>query len=521
MTGGLSATPSIDMRMTRRVRPPNAAGSPFLWLSAILIAIMAIEAAEGGWVADFWLHTAVVNELARSPFHPANPLVVGPYPDFYFSPYLLLLALIVRVTGLPTAAVLAAAGIANLGILLVAFRLLVGCFTGKSQAAAIGLVVVLLAWGIRTWEWSGFLNLAGLPLILPYPSTFATALMLLSWVLLIRTIRRPNALGFAGLALTGAIIGLTNPYALLNGMLGYAAILIAEYRSWSGRLMGGLALAALACGAMALAWPYFPILDALKSSPAAAAIHRPLYSGILEGAGLASVGLPAIWWRWRRQRTDWLVWLFIFAALLLALGWVLRDYQFGRVWPVVVLPLQLAAALEVADPPSGRNRWLTIGFGVLVAIAVIVGLRGGAGGLVRAIPASYMSPALRAQLYIVPPTSFPVVARCLRSNDVVATDNLIAERALPGYGAKVVAPGYPSPLIPDEAQRHADENALFTKSTTREMVESILARYHVRWVLWDPARPLAAPSVYRVVATEARGLKLLAAPGNPIPAHGC
>jgi hypothetical protein len=502
---------------------PDIARNPYLWLSASLFAIMAIEAAEGGWVGDFWLHIAVVNELARSPLHPANPLVLGSYPDFYESPYLLLVALVVHATGLSSVAVLAVAGLANLVLLLVAFRLWIARLSPSSRVAAIGLVLVLLLWGTRTWQWSGFLNLAGLPLILPYPSTFATALMLLSWVLLMSTIRRPAAWRFAVLALTGAVMGLTNPYSLLNGMLGVGAILIAEHRSLSGRLVSGLVLAVVAGGLLALAWPYFSLLDALRSAPAADAIHRPLYQELLSRAALAGVGLPALWWRWRRRHADSLVWLFLFAALVLVLGGLTHHYALGRVWPVVVLPLQVAAAIEVAAPPAGRDRRLTIGITVLVIVAVIAGARGGAGGLARAIPASVMPHAIRQQLYIIEPPSFPVVARCVREGEVVATDNLAALRMIPAYGAKVIVPGYPDSYIPDEARRRADQDALFNAETSRPQVEAIVARYHVHWVLWDPAKPLAAADVYRIAARQSDGLILFAAPPRGVspPAPGC
>jgi hypothetical protein len=64
-------------------------------------------------------------------------------------------------------------------------------------------------------------------------------------------------------------------------------------------------------------------------------------------------------------------------------------------------------------------------------------------------------------------------------------------------GAKVVAPGYPDSFIPDETQRERDQEALFDPTTQPAQVAEIIARYQIRWVLWDMTGPLADPQDYR------------------------
>ena len=469
----------------------------YLLVAVPLVLVMAVVAARGGWLADFFLHVAVVDELARFPVHPPHPFVVGDYPSFYYTPYSLALGVLSRLTGLSAATVLAAAGVFNLVLLVVGFWLFMRTFSRKPAAAAIGLVLLLVLWGPHPWQWSGFINLAGLPLILPYPSTFATALMFLSWVLLLNAIAHPRAAPIVGIAVPAWLIVLSHPYTMANTLLGVIAIMVAERQSVSRRLLAALGGAALAAAALAVAWPYFPILQVPGSADSPDAIHLPLFLDLPSHVALVAVGLPALWWRWRRKRTDVLVVLFLLGSVPLIIGGITGHYALGRFWPVVVLPLQVATALEVSNFLQTPRQTRSAIYAAVVALAVIVGLRGGAGGLVRVLPARAISPELREALYIPEPISLPMVTECVKTDDVVATNNQTALRMLPGLGAKVVAPGYPDSFIPDETQRESDQEALFDPTTQPAQVAEIIARYQIRWVLWDMTGPLADPQDYR------------------------
>jgi hypothetical protein len=465
----------------------------YLLVGVPLVLVMGVVAARGGWLADFFLHVAVVDELARFPVHPPHPFVVADYPSFYYTPYSLALGVLSRLTCLSAATVLAAAGVFNLTLLLIGFWLFMRTFSRKPAAAAIGLVLVLLLWGPHPWQWSGFINLAGLPLILPYPSTFATALMFLSWVLLLNAIALPRPAPIVGIAVMAWLIVLSHPYTMANTVLGMIAILVAERRSVPRRLIAGFGAAGLAAALLAVAWPYFPILQVPVSADSPDAIHLPLFLDLPSHVALVAVGLPALWWRWRRKRTDVLVVLFLLGIVPLIIGGITGHYAMGRFWPVVVLPLQVATALEVSNFLQTPRQTRTVIYATVVALAVIVGLRGGAGGL----PPGAISPELREALYIAEPTSLPMVTGCVKTDEVVATNNQTALRMLPGLGAKVVAPGYPDAFIPDETQRERDQDALFDPATQPAQVAEIVARDQIRWVLWDMTGPLADPQDYR------------------------
>ena len=71
---------------------------------------------------------------------------------------------------------------------------------------------------------------------------------------------------------------------------------------------------------MAAVWPYYPFVRLLGRTGGFDDVHRPLYVNALSYFGLAIVTLPALWLRWRRDRRDPLVVLFLLSAAVVAAG---------------------------------------------------------------------------------------------------------------------------------------------------------------------------------------------------------
>jgi hypothetical protein len=95
---------------------------------------------------------------------------------------MVILALVAKVMGLSGATVLTLAAPFTGALLLYALGRFVRLFTDSPWAPVLALPAVLLLWGPNVTAFSGFLALRGLPLLTPYPSTVAMALMLLCWV---------------------------------------------------------------------------------------------------------------------------------------------------------------------------------------------------------------------------------------------------------------------------------------------------------------------------------------------------
>jgi len=76
-----SASGSVSARL-RAIPAAIHAQRAYLLVAVPLTLVMAVVTARGGWLADFFLHVAVVDELARFALHPPHPFVVGDYPSF-------------------------------------------------------------------------------------------------------------------------------------------------------------------------------------------------------------------------------------------------------------------------------------------------------------------------------------------------------------------------------------------------------------------------------------------------------
>src|ERR1051326_4435561 len=133
---------------------------------------MISEVRNGSWGGDFWIYAAVVRQLSEHPLHPSNPLLAVAAPHQFYSPYALCIALASRWLRVAPTAMLAIAGLVNLGLFLVGFRRFVVTLTGSTAAAAYALLFTLVLWGPGL-AWSGFLKLNSIGLVLSYASTFA------------------------------------------------------------------------------------------------------------------------------------------------------------------------------------------------------------------------------------------------------------------------------------------------------------------------------------------------------------
>ncbi len=158
-------------------------------LSFCLLIIALVQLKFGFWVGDFYEHLSVVRELATHPFSPHNPRFLSISPHPFFSPYLLVVSFLVRITGLSPFTLLSTAGLFNLLLFLFSFRLFISLLYEDENVSFYSLLLILLCWGLHPWFWSSFFNFQVFFLTLPYPSFFAMGLTLLSFVIYLKILR--------------------------------------------------------------------------------------------------------------------------------------------------------------------------------------------------------------------------------------------------------------------------------------------------------------------------------------------
>ena len=493
----------------------GTAGRDRLRLAAVSLGALTLCAAyvwRGYFSSDFWEHAAVVRELSVRPFAPTHPLLAIDAPHAYFSPYLLVLGLTTRGIGASPVWVLAAAGLVNVVLLVLALRrFLVRLLPGGEAAAPYALLFILFLWGRDAWPWSGFLHVGFLGYAASYPSTFAAAAMFLAWSLLLDWLGGRRPLSLVGIGLLVALCLITHPPTALVLLAGLAAIFLARVQ---GNLVANGAVLAGAVGAgtaAALAWPYFPVLQLFVAQPPEFhAWSAVFYQGVPAQIWPALVALPVLLWRLRRDRRDALVLLAILLAAVYALGAATGKYGLGRVIAYIVVCTQIALGAAVADWESrlpARRAWLAPAAALVVSLALFAYDRPPLPRILR-----YQRPLWRELAGILGP---------VRPGDVVLADSYTSYPVPVLTGGRVVAWRHPVYWVPDHAQRREAQDRFFGAATDDER-RAVIARYHVRWVLvnrqavhLEPREEERLRDLGCVVAE--RDSLALVAPGRPCP----
>lgn len=490
---------------------------PFVLLAVVLVALTVLLAVRRPWSGDLGMHAATVWRLRERPWHPTDPLVEADVATPYFSPYTLVLGLISRITGLSPLTVLFGAAPINIAVLLYGVHRLGRQLSAARWVPVLATVMMLGLWGSSTRVWSGFFSLWALPLVMTFPSTLALGLTLLAWAWALRLVggraARPSALAeFAALGLLVGVIALVHQFTFVTAALGLVAILLDQARGLNPIQWLGVGVAAVMLLLTVLAWPYYSFLDLLRVRNLDE-LHGPLYADPGRHYGYALLAVPALWWRWRRRPTDWLVLLCGLSVLVVVFGWWTGRYALGRVWPAVLLAAQLAAAVELAPvlqalwrnrfrPARGRQWWAAALAGVSA-----IGLVQQSGNLLFAVPGLELTPRVRSAAHMyLPWPDYSWIEGVVRPGDVVLTTDYFAVRTVPAYGAYTVAPAWPDPFLPDEGQRRADA-ALMVGPTTDAITRTTLLRfYRVSWMLDTPGRRYVAGLT--PAATGPRGQRL-------------
>jgi len=248
---------------------------------------------------------------------------------------------------------------------------------------------------------------------------------------------------------------------------------------------------------VAAAWPYFDVF-ALAGDTTVDAVHRRLYEQLLPWYCLALIGLPALIWRARRRWRDPLVLMFGADCVIAAYGWISGHYTYGRVFALLLVPLQFALAVELAEiPPWTRLR------------KILVPLGAGALGVAFAAQAGAVLPSSVLPLPITRPTpwnDYRWVADHVPSGAVLLTDGYQPSHVLPAYGIYTVWPAWPDPstTAADRNRRSVAVSSFFSPHTSAATRRAVVHRYGVQWILLSPGEhvPYAGTVVSRHPTTQ-------------------
>lgn len=456
-----------------------AAGAAACGVLVLLLAVVV----RLPWAGDLGIHAATVERLRHDLLDPGDPLVAADADSPYYSPWTLLLGCVAKVTGLGVFVVLRVGAVVSLAVLAGGVWAFTGTFlqraAGRGRRAAVAGLVLLclvLLWGTTLFNWSGYPGLNSLALCVAYPSTFALGASFWLWALLRRATSWAH---FLGAGVLWAVILLSHQFTGVVASLGALAMVLGA-RPWPDlahwlRLAGGLATGLL----LIALWPYYSFFALFGAGENLEAIHRALYRDLPARLWLvALVGGAALVLRWRRDRRDPLV-LFCLAGLaVFAAGGLTGHWSWGRVLPAVLIPAQVAAALEVL---GAHRRAVRLGLGWAVTAALLLGAWTQSGTLGYVLPRSVL-PSPVAAKYREPWGGYHWITPWVAYGDVVLAKTFPA-RQIPAYGPYTVAPGYPDFFLDDEQAREKAVRTYFAAGTPRSGRLGVLRRYGVEWVV--------------------------------------
>jgi alpha-1,6-mannosyltransferase len=453
-----------------------------VWAALGLLAVlMLLVIVRLPWDGDLGMHAATVERLRHRLLDPGNPLVDANTPSPYYSPWTLFLGAVARLTGLSVWVVLRIGALIGLTLLVTGVWRYVRTLSAERLAPPLALLCVVFLWGTQVFNWSGFLGLNSLALTVAYPSVFALGLAFHFWALLARALEGEGAgwAAFLGLGAMWAVILLSHQFTGVVATLGAIAT-VAGARP-GRRVLPRLGAGVVLGSAVLALWPYYDFFALLRTG-GLEAIHRPLYQHLVTRFCLVLAGVVALGLRARRNPRDPLVVFFLLGAVLFAAGGLTGHYSWGRALPAVLIPAQVAAAVEVAGAARGALR---NGAAVVLAAALAVGAWTQVQTVGFVVGRSALPGAVAAK-YRAPWAGYHWITPWVRYGDVVMAKTYPA-RQIPAYGAYTVAPGYPDFFLPDQGRREAAVRTYFAAGSSRSARLDVLRSYGVRWVVQRPS----------------------------------
>jgi hypothetical protein len=285
------------------------------------------------WASDFQVYCAAVARLYTNLLHPAHEAVTAPgTQSFAYSPYLVMVGALGKLSGVMPYRALQLAGIFN----IILFGTGAAYFVSRHSMhrrwelsfVCFLFVTLFLRW--QEYGWSSETSLVPLQYNQAYPSTFAWALAFFAFGLLESVVVAGE---YVALALLSAIVtllllthGLTASWTI--GIVGLYALVASLQRRDPRPLLRVLGAFALATG-LALFWPYTPLLG---QSSLLGTREGGLFGGhpLNEALNLYCIGAPcAAYLLLRVRRHEF--WVLGCVATLAALRvWRALDIDYGN-----------------------------------------------------------------------------------------------------------------------------------------------------------------------------------------------
>ncbi len=452
---------------------------------------VAIAATNGLWYGDFWEHSAVVAAFVANPLHPSHPFFDLPAPHAFLSPYHLLIALFARATGLDVTNSLALFGVINYCLLAWALFCYIRSFAGNaaSRSSFYALLFILFLWGTNPWGHSGFLHFELIADVLPYASSFATAVSFFALAIGFGGIRLSTAWRAIAVTVMGTIVLLSHPLTFVFLATGLFCQCLQPDAKTVAHRASRVAIALGVCGALGALWPYYSIIDLMAG--AGDIYHSSnliMYVDALQRIWPVLVLSPLMLGALREARQRTILCHIAALVLIYALGYLSGKYSYGRDITFIVILAQILIGhhvakmetrLDASHPEMADRLRILLAAGLLASavtwllptftrsMTVINSLR---------IGRQVSNQQMYANLTFLP--------RFVKPGEVVLSD-IETSWVVPTFSGKVIAGLHAQAFVGDYEKRALDLNRFFDSKSDDKDRQAIVESYRPTFLLLD------------------------------------
>jgi hypothetical protein len=468
----------------------------YLLLSTLLFLLTVITTLSGRlWseMGDSWEHAASVNELSSNLGNPSNPfLSTGGSTTPRYTLYILLLALVKRISHLSVIDLMELAGLCNTILLMTGIYVFIKKYTKNNHPPFFTLITLLIFWG-RGWLYSSEYSLQFLTSSLFHPSIFAFSISFWGWYFFIKFKEEKTAISLVMTALISMLVSSTHP---LTASFYFIVMFLINFHQKREIIPGFylIGLSFLLSMLLMLFWPYFSIVEAFKKGVLSGGWYPTgnyFYSGIIPGAGMSLLGIPAALYYLLRGRHLCIIGGLLISILIYITSYVTNLPLLGRYIYFSIFHLHLLLSFYLAelwysvsqDTGASSTRKFLKGAGAVILIVLflyqlrLMDLR----GIIRCCV--HFTPKFSIERCSHPKEKYAFMAMHLKAGNVVLSDTFTSWVIPAMTGAKVVSLFHDNPLVLDNAVRMNNTRTFFSPGTNQSERMEIVKHYGATHIL--------------------------------------
>lgn len=459
----------------------------YIFLSIFILFKISIYSTNSIWYGDFWEHSAVTQALIENISAPSHPFFPLQTHHAFTSPYHLLVAIFSEISGIGPIHSLAIFGILNFCIFILGLNFFIQGFAFQNARGTCfySLLFILFLWGSQPWGFSGFFHFELISDILPYPSTFTTALSLIGLGLGFQLLRSEAITHYLFLILISTLVLLSHPLTfifLASGLLCQALTSKQLFSTISKRVT---VFVLAVC--IAMLWPYYSIFALLTGAgDVYHASNRSMYTDVLIRIWPILVLSPLLWLAFKNKATHPIFLHLLALIFVYFFGWFTGKYSYGRDISFIVILIQILLASQFAHFEMRLSESFPRS---ILTYQVSLGV------ILLCLASSWLYPTFTRSLTVLNSLvsgrtvsnqhmykNLTFLPQYIEKGSVVLSD-LDTSWLVPSFGGKVIGALHVQAFVEDDEQRRVDLIDFFAKDATTSKRQSIIQKYKPKYFL--------------------------------------